>query len=1001
MFREISIYQVMKNSRFMSRTVYKQRNKDMVLCYGTFTKILNLCKINKRNPPQRVLQNKILSSVYKSYIDAGIPDDTSTKLLQCKQGLPKDVIEAARKIVNDGDMKSVADHFQKKIIGAHLLKNDETTRKIIVASLMDIIKNDQSISDATVVELVNNITKKDLLEKKEFILSDFLAGIFLFTVLDVDNNKGKNFCKEINGDFLSSFFEKIEQLNVKETEDFIKDKSQETGLVPEYESLIYEANNALGKAQNWVRVYGWDELEFNSIYVIPYLSQMSPHINTNFIISENFDVSLSSVGDKDYFCDNDENSDGDLSSAEDEAFFRDNEEKYDIDLSADEKEPSFYVKNTTFKWLNFADFHIKNIAYKHVDFEKSIQDSLKSSLEAANILKSLESIWGSLNLKERMKEEKHCEEHWSLEKRKENISKIFDDDDIIYIVGGAGYGKSLFLKKLCADPNILIDFETNPKLIICGDIKRMIRSDGSFRSMEEFLEECFTNGSLKRISDLPSNFLKNCLSQGRCMILLDALDEVGNDQRNKLHNLIVSYFGAYPGNKVCITSRERGFIPCTDIKCYYIQPITKFDVEQYVDNFIKLKKFNSDEKTDFIGQATGLVEKGFIEGFLTLSLLLAIYRNEEELPTNKLNLYQKCFEYIATSREKNKRLLRNSNTGEEYDWRILGRFMTDATFMGLACLGTPNNKDISEEEINKLMLDLYERRFDNEVECKMATEMFLQFCSDRTEIFVPSSNSNFYYRFFHRSFYEYFYAKYIETHTRTVNETLDKLKIFDIDSEIYELLVTLYEQRDPHYLHELVFKAFENAEEEIDKHEKISQGVDILVMFMSVMEDKKFNQQFIKLFLEKGNTISDLPLKVNFGKIGTILMRDSEFFIEQVYKKQIISKNINKKILEFLCKNKNYCDEIIRQREKDSSKMSIGDIKDQKGFSFPKLLVLLPNCYELMDNFFKKYSNRTSLIIEGKMNVTQINRVLSFSDKIVNFSREKRIQIYNDIIFNA
>lgn len=95
----------------------------------------------------------------------------------------------------------------------------------------------------------------------------------------------------------------------------------------------------------------------------------------------------------------------------------------------------------------------------------------------------------------------------------------------------------------------------------------------------------------------------------------------------------------------------------------------------------------------------------------------------------------------------------------------------------------------------------------------------------------------------------------------------------------------------------------------------------------------------------------------------------------------------------------------MKQREKDSLKITIGDIKDKKGFSFPKLLVLLPNCYELMDNLFKKYSNRTSLIIEGKMNVTmnvtQINRVLSFSDKIIKFSREKRIQIYNEIIFNT
>ena len=58
----------------------------MRFCYGTFAKILNLFKIKKRNPTQKELHNIVLSSVYEPYIRAGINDDASTKLLQCKQG---------------------------------------------------------------------------------------------------------------------------------------------------------------------------------------------------------------------------------------------------------------------------------------------------------------------------------------------------------------------------------------------------------------------------------------------------------------------------------------------------------------------------------------------------------------------------------------------------------------------------------------------------------------------------------------------------------------------------------------------------------------------------------------------------------------------------------------------------------------------------------------------------------------------------------------------------
>lgn len=123
--------------------------------------------------------------------------------------------------------------------------------------------------------------------------------------------------------------------------------------------------------------------------------------------------------------------------------------------------------------------------------------------------------------------------------------------------------------------------------------------------------------------------------------------------------------------------------------------------------------------------------------------------------------------------------------------------MSDATFMELARLGAPNNADIYEEEIKASILSLYQMKFHSEGECRAATEMFLQFCADRTEVFIPSPNSNLEYRFFHRSFYEYFFAKSISIHTQTVAKTYEELYQFDVDSEVFELLLTIYDQKNP------------------------------------------------------------------------------------------------------------------------------------------------------------------------------------------------------------
>ena len=45
-----------------------------------------------------------------------------------------------------------------------------------------------------------------------------------------------------------------------------------------------------------------------------------------------------------------------------------------------------------------------------------------------------------------------------------------------------------------------------------------------------------------------------------------------------------------------------------------------------------------------------LIDKVFLNSFLVLSLLVNIYKSEKELPENKLELYQKCFEYISNKR---------------------------------------------------------------------------------------------------------------------------------------------------------------------------------------------------------------------------------------------------------------------------------------------------------------------------------------------------------------
>ena len=170
----------------------------MIFCYGTFAKVLNLCRPGKRNPSQKELQNQLLSSVYDAYLSAGITDCVSTDLLKCRQGLSHEVVSAARTVLRSGREQEVAVYFRKKILEAGMIKSDEQTASRIMAALLDLIRNDNTISAHTTVDLVNQKSKKTLMSQDRFVFPDFLAGVFLYAVTAVDNRKGKTFCKNID-----------------------------------------------------------------------------------------------------------------------------------------------------------------------------------------------------------------------------------------------------------------------------------------------------------------------------------------------------------------------------------------------------------------------------------------------------------------------------------------------------------------------------------------------------------------------------------------------------------------------------------------------------------------------------------------------------------------------------------------------------------------------------------------------------------------------------------
>lgn len=378
-------------------------------------------------------------------------------------------------------------------------------------------------------------------------------------------------------------------------------------------------------------------------------------------------------------------------------------------------------------------------------------------------------------------------------------------------------------------------------LVIYCDLKTYYTNGNTNKkTMIDFFQESMINKA--GIENITKEFIEYYLERGRCLFLLDALDEVPKDVRGDLHKKIVTFFATCnSSNKVCITSRNRGFIPQQDIEVFEILPLTDKDINDYIDKMIGLKKFKKSDKETFMKQAEALIKKGFLNNFLVLSLLVNIYKAEKELPENKIDLYKKCFEYIAKKREEEK-----SKIG--YNWNNIYPLMKDSTFISLSVLAAPNNKDIIRNDVEELLLRQYKTKYADEITAEQAINEFLEFCSNRTELFVPSAVDDK-YKFFHRSFFEYFYSRYIHQQA-SVEQMYDLMSKFDIDSEVFELSVALVKEDNEEKYQNLIEYIFQKVVEDFSSDNYNGTAFGVLTLAMQVIDDAYFIRKYYDLVLE-------------------------------------------------------------------------------------------------------------------------------------------------------
>ena len=168
------------------------------LCFSAFANVLAFC--TTKYIKKLDLLNCVVQSVDKS---CSLSSNAAWKLLNCEANLPNGRANALGAIISNAssaDPILVTEYYLKKVIPLI----DPNKRKLIILALRDIIAEDETINDDTVVDIVTGTTKKTLLSQSRFVLSDFLAGIFLYTA-SIDNREGKETIKSLTEEYVLSF----------------------------------------------------------------------------------------------------------------------------------------------------------------------------------------------------------------------------------------------------------------------------------------------------------------------------------------------------------------------------------------------------------------------------------------------------------------------------------------------------------------------------------------------------------------------------------------------------------------------------------------------------------------------------------------------------------------------------------------------------------------------------------------------------------------------------
>ena len=238
----------------------------------------------------------------------------------------------------------------------------------------------------------------------------------------------------------------------------------------------------------------------------------------------------------------------------------------------------------------------------------------------------------------------------------------------LVVLGAPGTGKTTLLKYLTlslADPaQDEPRLDKTPIFLLLRDIANRIQQNPHYalrQAVQAMLDSRQVTASL--------DWLGTDLANGRCLIMLDGLDEVANlELRQQVAAWVQRQIKQHPNNQFIITSRPFGYKsnPLSNSLILEVKPFTIEQVRQFVDNWYLANELQKQGRTDNgvqlnaaqeaanlmqrLHQAPALLEMGVNP--LLLTMIATIHHYRGQLPDHRVALYKEICEVFLGKRQQ-------------------------------------------------------------------------------------------------------------------------------------------------------------------------------------------------------------------------------------------------------------------------------------------------------------------------------------------------------------